>query len=110
MTGLTPNITDAEVVQHGRLRLTFSDGLTGEVDVLDRMWGPVSSRHERPRASRRSRSTPKPAQSFGLVEPISRRTRSMSESAPASGRTGTSLPERTIHPLGIAPRRSVHAA
>ena len=25
----------------GRLRLTFSDGLSGEVDVLDRMRGPV---------------------------------------------------------------------
>ena len=41
MTGLTPDITDAQVLHHGRLRLTFADGLTGEVDVLDRMHGPV---------------------------------------------------------------------
>jgi Protein of unknown function (DUF2442) len=38
---LTPDITTAEVVRHGVLRLTFADGLSGEVDVLDRMRGPV---------------------------------------------------------------------
>lgn len=41
MIGLTPDITDAAVVRHGVLRLRFSDGLTGEVDVLKRMRGPV---------------------------------------------------------------------
>jgi hypothetical protein len=41
MNGLTPDITAAEVVRHGVLRLTFVDGLSGEVDVLDRMRGPV---------------------------------------------------------------------
>lgn len=41
MSGLTPDITAAEVVRHGVLRLTFADGLTGEVDVLNRMCGPV---------------------------------------------------------------------
>ncbi len=41
MNGLTPDITAAEVVRHGVLRLTFADGLTGEVDVLNRMRGPV---------------------------------------------------------------------
>jgi hypothetical protein len=41
MIGLTPDITDAVVVSHGVLRLTFADGLSGEVDVLDRMRGPV---------------------------------------------------------------------
>jgi len=41
MTGLTPDITHAAVVRHGVLALMFSDGLTGEVDVLDRMRGPV---------------------------------------------------------------------
>lgn len=41
MNGLTPDITTAEVVRHGVLRLTFADGLSGEVDVLDRMHGPV---------------------------------------------------------------------
>jgi uncharacterized protein DUF2442 len=41
MNGLTPDITVAEVVRHGVLRLIFADGLSGEVDVLDRMRGPV---------------------------------------------------------------------
>ena len=41
MIGLTPDITEAAVVRHGVLRLTFADGLTGEVDVLDSMRGPV---------------------------------------------------------------------
>jgi Protein of unknown function (DUF2442) len=41
MNGLTPDITAATVVRHGVLRLAFADGLSGEVDVLDRMRGPV---------------------------------------------------------------------
>jgi hypothetical protein len=41
MTGLTPDITAVTVVRHGVLRLTFSDGLTAEVEVLDRMHGPI---------------------------------------------------------------------
>ncbi len=41
MIGLTPDITAVSVVRHGVLRLTFADGLMGEVDVIDRMRGPV---------------------------------------------------------------------
>lgn len=41
MTGLTPDITEAAVVRHGVLELTFADGLRGEVNVLTRMRGPV---------------------------------------------------------------------
>jgi hypothetical protein len=41
MIGLTPDITAVAVVRHGVLRLTFGDGLSGEVEVLDRMRGPV---------------------------------------------------------------------
>jgi hypothetical protein len=41
MNGLTPDIAAAEVVCHGVLRLTFADSLSGEVDVLERMRGPV---------------------------------------------------------------------
>lgn len=41
MNELIPDITEASVVRHGVLALTFSNGLAGEVDVLDRMWGPV---------------------------------------------------------------------
>jgi Protein of unknown function (DUF2442) len=44
MIGLTPDITNVAVPEHGRLRLTFADGLTGEVDVLDLMHGPVFER------------------------------------------------------------------
>jgi hypothetical protein len=31
MIGLTPDITSVAVVRHGVLRLTFSDGATGEL-------------------------------------------------------------------------------
>ena len=41
MTELTPDITDATVPRHGVLALRFADGTAGEVDVLDRMRGPV---------------------------------------------------------------------
>jgi hypothetical protein len=41
MIGLTPDITEAVVVRHGVLRLVFADGLKGQVEVLDRMHGPV---------------------------------------------------------------------
>jgi len=41
MTGLTPDITNAAVVCHGVLALTFTDGLAGEVAILERMHGPV---------------------------------------------------------------------
>jgi Protein of unknown function (DUF2442) len=41
MIGLTPDINSVAVVRHGVLRLTFTDGLAGELDVLDRMRGPV---------------------------------------------------------------------
>lgn len=44
MIGLTPDIVDASVPRHGVLRLTFSDGLSGEVEVVDRMRGPVFER------------------------------------------------------------------
>lgn len=41
MTGLTPDITAVSVVCHGVLKLTFADGVSGEVDVLNRLHGPV---------------------------------------------------------------------
>jgi Protein of unknown function (DUF2442) len=41
MIGITPDITEATVVAHGILRLTFADGTTGQVEVLERMRGPV---------------------------------------------------------------------
>jgi Protein of unknown function (DUF2442) len=41
MIGLTPDIAAVAVVRHGVLKLTFADGLTGELEVLDRMRGPV---------------------------------------------------------------------
>lgn len=44
MIGLTPDITEVTPVSHGVLRVVFADGLTGEVDVLARMRGPVFDR------------------------------------------------------------------
>jgi hypothetical protein len=44
MIGLTPDITYVTVPAHGRLGLTFADGLCGEVNVLERMHGPVFER------------------------------------------------------------------
>ena len=41
MTSPPPDITAVSVVRHGVLLLTVADGLTGEVDVLARMWGRV---------------------------------------------------------------------
>jgi Protein of unknown function (DUF2442) len=35
-------------VRHGVLRLTFTDGLSGEIDVLDRMRGPVFAQARTP--------------------------------------------------------------
>lgn len=49
MIGLTPDITEARVVRHGVLALTFADGLQGELDVLDRMRGPVFEDARTPR-------------------------------------------------------------
>jgi hypothetical protein len=48
MIGLTPDITSAVAVSHGLLRLTFADGLSGDVDVLDRMRGPVFAQARTP--------------------------------------------------------------
>jgi hypothetical protein len=48
MIGLTPDITSVAVVRHGVLRLTFSDGVTGELDLLDRMRGPLFAQARTP--------------------------------------------------------------
>lgn len=44
MSGITPDISKVAVVRHGVVRLTFADGLTGEVEILPRMQGPVFQR------------------------------------------------------------------
>ena len=41
MNDPSPDITNVTVVRHGVLRLTFADGLVGEVEVIHRMQGPV---------------------------------------------------------------------
>jgi len=41
MSLLEPDITDVSVPRHGVLILTFEDGTTGEVEVIQRMRGPV---------------------------------------------------------------------
>ncbi len=48
MIGLTPDITAVTVVEHGILRLTFADGLSAQLDVLDRMHGPVFAQARTP--------------------------------------------------------------
>jgi hypothetical protein len=48
MIGVTPDITEATVVRHGVLRLTFADGTSGDVAVLKRMRGPVFSEARTP--------------------------------------------------------------
>ncbi len=37
-------IVAVEVPRHGVLKLRFADGLEGEVDVIDHIWGPVFER------------------------------------------------------------------
>lgn len=44
MSGITPDIKEVAVVKHGLVRLRFSDGLEGEVEILPRMRGPVFDR------------------------------------------------------------------
>jgi hypothetical protein len=44
MNCLTPDIVEASVVRYGVVKLTFSDGLSGEVEIIQRMWGPVFKR------------------------------------------------------------------
>lgn len=41
MIGLTPDLASVAVVEYGVLRLTFADGLSGDVEVLDRVRGSV---------------------------------------------------------------------
>jgi hypothetical protein len=48
MIGLTPDITAVTVVEHGILRLTFADGLSAQLNVLDRMQGPVFAQPRTP--------------------------------------------------------------
>ncbi len=48
MIGLTPDITAVTVIEHGILRLTFADGLSAQLDVLDRMQGPVFAQARTP--------------------------------------------------------------
>lgn len=41
MIGLTPTLTTVAVRAHGVLALSFADGVCGDVEVLERMRGPV---------------------------------------------------------------------
>jgi hypothetical protein len=85
MIGLTPDITDASVPQHSVLRLTFADGVTGEIYVLDRMRGPVFERAMTPQGFAEVTSVPRPELFAGLVAQTSPRTRSTSACGPAFG-------------------------
>ena len=48
LIGLTPDIAAVRVVRHGVVALTFEDGLEGEVDLRDHLWGPVFERARTP--------------------------------------------------------------
>jgi Protein of unknown function (DUF2442) len=54
MIGVIPDITAVTVVRHGVLRLTFADGVSGEVAVLERMRGPVFAQAVTPEGFRRA--------------------------------------------------------
>jgi hypothetical protein len=41
-------VTNVRVVRHGVIAITFADGLEGEVDLLDHLWGPVFERATTP--------------------------------------------------------------
>ena len=41
MTESTPKLTSAEYAVGYRLKLTFEDGRTGELDLEDQLWGEV---------------------------------------------------------------------
>lgn len=44
MIAITPRMTSVEVPRHGCVRLTFEDGLQGDVELLSRLDGPVFER------------------------------------------------------------------
>ena len=41
MSSITPRITSAKYIAGYRLKLTFEDGRTGELDLEDQLWGEV---------------------------------------------------------------------
>ena len=49
MIGLTPDITSVTAVRHGVLALAFADGTSGELNVLNRMHGPVFAEARTPK-------------------------------------------------------------
>jgi len=103
MNGLTPNITAAEVIRHGVLRLTFANGVSGEVDVLDRMRGPVFEDARESSGFARSKPIPRPEPSSGLAAPTSPPTRSTSASARALGPTPALLLSSSASEQGEMP-------
>ena len=82
MIGLTPDIIEAAVIRHGVLRIRFADGLRGEVEVFDRMRGPV---FEQPRTpQRRPAPGPHPQRTMGTVSGATRRGARLVERARGS--------------------------
>jgi Protein of unknown function (DUF2442) len=94
MIGLTPDLTEVAALRDGVLRLAFADGVTGEVDVLERMRGPAFDDARTPEGFARARVD----HETGTVVwpgPISIRTRCTSASERAPGRITTSLLDST---------------
>lgn len=97
MTGPTPDITAASVVRHGVLRLTFTDGLSGEVDMLDRMRGPVFEQ-ARTRSGFAAMAVDNETGTITWTGgAISRRTRSTTVSAPGCGLSRAPQPDPSRH-------------
>src|SRR3954451_3852751 len=65
MNGLTPDITAAEIVRHGVLRLTFADGRSGEVEVQTACGALFSKTPARSRDSPGSKPIRRPGPSSG---------------------------------------------
>lgn len=38
---MTPQLVNAEYIADYRIRVTFEDGVSGEIDLSDELWGPV---------------------------------------------------------------------
>ncbi len=93
MLGLTPDITKVAVACHGVLRLTFADGLVGEVNVVGRMIRPVFSQARTPAGFEQVSVDVETGTLSGPAVRTSRPTPSTNAFAQASGPSGSSPPE-----------------
>jgi len=60
-----PHVTSAQVLEGFRLRLTFEDATSGDIDLVDELWVPCSSRCTIERSLLKLRWTRMEARSYG---------------------------------------------